>query len=88
LYIWHRGRKSIYIAIWLKNNRIMDFQQSTKYTNVLKTITYVMSSFVIQCVYVEVSFMFCFSVTSSEKVDKENRYGEFCIVCAPYPGKI
>ena len=27
-----------------------------------------------------------FSVTSSEKVDKENRYSEFEIMAAPYPG--
>ena len=34
-------------------------------------------------------FCFCFfSVTSSEKVDKENRYGEFCIASLPYPGKL
>lgn len=29
---------------------------------------------------------FGLNVTSSEKVDKENRYGEFCIACMPYPG--
>ncbi|KAL4226757.1 Myotubularin-related protein 14 [Mactra antiquata] len=29
---------------------------------------------------------FLMNVTSSEKVDKENRYGEFCIVSVPYPG--
>jgi hypothetical protein len=28
----------------------------------------------------------CFSVTSSEKVDKENRYCDFNILCTPYPG--
>lgn len=28
---------------------------------------------------------FC-RVTSSEKVDKENRYAEFCLCCIPYPG--
>lgn len=27
-----------------------------------------------------------FSVTSSEKVDKENRYAEFSIASIPYPG--
>lgn len=27
-----------------------------------------------------------FRVTSSEKVDKENRYGEFTIISLPYPG--
>ncbi|XP_028398463.1 myotubularin-related protein 14-like [Dendronephthya gigantea] len=25
-------------------------------------------------------------ITSSEKVDKENRYAEFCLCCIPYPG--
>lgn len=29
---------------------------------------------------------FCFSVTSSEKVDKENRYSDFNILSLPYPG--
>jgi myotubularin-related protein 14 len=29
--------------------------------------------------------MFC-SVTSSEKVDKENRYADFSIASIPYPG--
>lgn len=30
----------------------------------------------------------CFfhSITSSEKVDKENRYADFCILSIPYPG--
>lgn len=27
-----------------------------------------------------------FSVTSSEKVDKENRYADFTIISLPYPG--
>lgn len=30
--------------------------------------------------------MLCFSVTSSEKVDKENRYSDFTIISLPYPG--
>ena len=33
----------------------------------------------------ELIYLFC-SVTSSEKVDKENRYSEFTIVSLPYPG--
>lgn len=31
------------------------------------------------------NFLF-FSVTSSEKVDKENRYSDFTILSLPYPG--
>lgn len=31
-------------------------------------------------------FCFVFSVTSSEKVDKENRYVDFTIISLPYPG--
>lgn len=30
--------------------------------------------------------MIIFSVTSSEKVDKENRYSDFNIISLPYPG--
>lgn len=30
-------------------------------------------------------YLFC-SVTSSEKVDKENRYSDFTIISLPYPG--
>lgn len=29
-----------------------------------------------------------FSITSSEKVDKENRYADFQILTMPYPGTI
>lgn len=31
-------------------------------------------------------FFFPLSVSSSEKVDKENRYSEFTIISLPYPG--
>ena len=34
----------------------------------------------------KILFDFFFSVTSSEKVDKEKRYSEFKIVSLPYPG--
>lgn len=33
------------------------------------------------------SHFFFFRISSSEKVDKENRYSEFSILCMPYPGK-
>lgn len=33
----------------------------------------------------EILFFF-HSITSSEKVDKENRYADFCILSIPYPG--
>ena len=31
--------------------------------------------------------IFFFRVASSEKVDKENRYSDFCLLSLPYPGK-
>ena len=46
------------------------------------------SHYICKCIRIS-SFLFLFfSVTSSEKVDKENRYGEFCIASLPYPGKL
>ena len=46
------------------------------------------TGFSVVCFYYELILYVCvFSVTSSEKVDKENRYGEFCIASLPYPGK-
>jgi len=38
------------------------------------------------CQYFYNGIIFPHSVTSSEKVDKENRYSEFNLISLPYPG--
>ncbi|XP_060574383.1 myotubularin-related protein 14-like [Ruditapes philippinarum] len=51
--------------------------------NVLKTFSV---KYIVDLMVEKKKVKFGMNVTSSEKVDKENRYGEFCIVSVPYPG--
>lgn len=37
--------------------------------------------------YIVYLIRFC-RVTSSEKIDKENRYADFSLCCIPYPGEV
>ncbi|XP_052285662.1 myotubularin-related protein 14-like isoform X2 [Dreissena polymorpha] len=51
--------------------------------NILKTFSV---KYIVDLMVEKKKVKFGMNVTSSEKVDKENRYGEFCIISAPYPG--
>lgn len=51
--------------------------------NVLKTFDV---KYIVDLMVEKKKVKFLMNVTSSEKVDKENRYGEFCIISVPYPG--
>lgn len=56
-----------------------------KYESLIYLISFSSSSSHNTGLIVILPFTSC-SVTSSEKVDKENRYSEFTIVSLPYPG--
>ncbi|WAR26958.1 MTMRE-like protein [Mya arenaria] len=51
--------------------------------NILKTFNV---KYIVDLMVEKKKVKFGMNITSSEKVDKENRYGEFCIASVPYPG--